>query len=208
MPWLAPEEGDGLAGSDGRPHNRPTVSIDAARQIDRDNRRAGRIDRLDQRPRRPLDRPVETGTEQGIDDHRGKSELRRFGGHNRPSPSLCRQGRIALEALAVADQHQPDLTAAFRQQPRSSKSIAAIIAGAGDHQNRTRLSARQDRIRDRTAGIFHELDAWRAAADGQAIGQRHLLRREKLDHATTLPVCARANNSHWFAAFLGMMLTI
>ena len=70
MPRLAPEERDGLGGADRDAHDGAGVAIDAARQVNAQNRRAVGVDRLDHVVRFAFDGPVETGAEQRIDDQR------------------------------------------------------------------------------------------------------------------------------------------
>ena len=71
MARFSPKERHRFAGGDRSPHHRAAVAVDATRQIDGDHRDAGGVDRLDHRPRRRLDRPVETGAKQRVDNQAG-----------------------------------------------------------------------------------------------------------------------------------------
>ena len=118
---------------DRRAHHRAAVAVDAARQIDRDDRDAGRVDRLDHRARRSLDRPVEARAEQRIDD---QARARQAPPASAASTGPCQRarglGRIALEPVAIAEQQQPNRIAALGQETRADKAVAAIVAGPGD----------------------------------------------------------------------------
>ena len=61
-----------------RAHHRAGRSVDAARQIDRTDRTARGIHRLDQRARLALHRPVEAGAEQRVDDDMRARQPRRI----------------------------------------------------------------------------------------------------------------------------------
>ena len=54
-------------------------------------------------------------------------------------PAPRRGGRIALQAVALAQQDDRDLAAARREFGRRHKTVAAIVAAAGDHQDRPLL---------------------------------------------------------------------
>ena len=160
-----------------RAHHRAACAVDAARQIDRDDRRAGRVDRLDHRARRPLDRPVEPGAEQRIDDER----RRRRGspasaGSTGPLQRCAASRRIALELVAVAEQQQPDRIAALGQEPGATKPSPPLLPGPATTHDRTAGGLPRDRVGDRPAGVFHQADAGRAARDRQAVGLGHLAR--------------------------------
>ena len=68
VPGLAAEEGHGLPGDDGAGEDRAGAAVDAARQIDREDRRAAFIGAVHDEAGGPVDRPVETGAEQRVDD--------------------------------------------------------------------------------------------------------------------------------------------
>src|SRR6266550_7713309 len=102
MPRLAPEEGDGLGGADCDAHDGAAVAIDAARQVNAENRRTIGVDRLDHVVRFALHGPVETGAEQRIDDQRRLSDRLWIERQYRIFPSACRGGRVALQAIPLA----------------------------------------------------------------------------------------------------------
>src|SRR3984885_13053544 len=99
MRRLAPEEGDGFSGADRDAHDRARVAVNAARQVNTEDRRAGGVDGLDHIERIALYGPVETGAEQRIDDQRGPADRLRIEWQHRKFPSSRGGGRIALEAV-------------------------------------------------------------------------------------------------------------
>jgi hypothetical protein len=72
--------------------------------------------------------------------------------------------------------HRPAL---LLEQAGDHEAIAAIVAGAAQHQHRALVVAFGDRLGDGLAGGLHELERLDAPLDGQAIGLCHLARREQ-----------------------------
>ncbi len=101
---LGAEEGDGLIGHNGRAAHLPRIAIDAAGHIDRHHMAGRCIDGVDQRRRGAVNRPGQSGTEQGVDDDIGTLENQRIGRLHRARPARRRQGRIAREGRRIADQ--------------------------------------------------------------------------------------------------------
>ena len=130
MRRLAPEEGDGFGGADRDAHDRAGGAVDAARQVDGENRRAIGVDRLDHLERFARHRPIETGAEQRIDDQRRLADRLRIERQHRIFPAPRRRGRVALQAVALAQQDDRNLAAARRQFSRRHETVAAIIAAA------------------------------------------------------------------------------
>ena len=65
---LGKAEGDGMVRPDGRPQNLSRIAMDAGRDIQAENRQAGRIDPFDHLPADAVDVAVETRPEKGVDD--------------------------------------------------------------------------------------------------------------------------------------------
>ena len=70
-----------------RAHHRAAVAVDAARQIDGDDRHAGRRSSPRSSPAPALDRPVEAGAEQRVDDQAGARQGRGRGRLDRALPA-------------------------------------------------------------------------------------------------------------------------
>ena len=169
------------------PITAPGRAVDAARQIDRNDRRRLRVHAFDHGARQPGNRPVEAGAEQGVDDEVARrltaAEVFRSCRVDRAGPFLCRQCRVALERGRIAGEQHPHAIAAPGEQSRRHKSVAAIVAGPGDHGDPgAQGMARGNRIGDRGARPLHEIDACDPAGDGQLVGLRHFGIAQKLNH--------------------------
>jgi nitrogen regulatory protein PII len=73
---------------------------------------------------------------------------------------------------------------AFREDPRADKTVAAVVARAGDDANHRRAvrAPPGHRIGDRAPGILHQPDAGRACRDGEPVGLGHFAIGEQFDH--------------------------
>ena len=151
-------------------------AVDAARHVDRDNGNPARVECLDDRLRRPFDRPRQPGAKDRVDDQLSAVEHRRRQRLDRPTPTRRRLAGIAAQGLDVAKQRQPHLPAAFGQDARRDKTVAAIVARPAQHRDRSRRPPPRHRIGDGQAGLFHQRAAGDAAGDRQPIGLGHLLR--------------------------------
>ncbi|GCC44380.1 hypothetical protein chiPu_0028541 [Chiloscyllium punctatum] len=174
MRGLLAEEGDGFGRLHGGPHDSARCAVDAARQIDRQHRRTAGVDRIDHLQRVALHRAIEPGAEQRVDDQRRLAERLRVERQHRIFPALRRQRRIALQAVALAKQDHRDLAAARGELGGGDKAIAAIVAAAGDHDDRPLLDQVHRGFSDGLAGAHHQREARRAGCDGQPIGTLHL----------------------------------
>ena len=173
MRRLAPEEGDGLDRADRNPHHGTAGAVDAAGQVDGENRGAVGVDRLDHVVRLAGDGPVQTGAEQGIDDQRRLADRLRVERQHRIFPALCRQRRIALQAVPLAQQDDRHVAATCRQFGRRDKAVPAIVAGARDHQDRPLLHELHRGFRNRLARAHHQREARRPRGDGEPVGALH-----------------------------------
>ena len=89
-------------------------------------------------------------------------------------PAARRGGRIALQAVALAQQDDGNLAAARGQFGRGHKTVAAIVAGPGDHQDRPLLDEVHRGLGDGLARAQHQREARGARGDGEPIGTLHL----------------------------------
>ena len=178
MRRLAPEECHRLGGVDGDAHDRCGGAVDAARQVDAENRRAVGVDRLDHLDGFALDWPVETGAEQRIDDQRRLADRLRIERQHRIFPALRRRGRITLQTIPLAQQNDRHLAAARGELGRRHEAVAAIVAAAGDHQDRPLLHQIHRGLGHSLAGAEHQREAGGPRGNGQPIGTLHLSSRK------------------------------
>jgi len=174
MRRLAAEERDGLGGAHRDAHDGPGGAVDAARQVDAENRRAVGVDRLDHLERIAFHRPIEPGTEQRIDDQRRPADRLGIARQHRIFPSARRGGRVTLQAIAFTQQDDRDVATARRQFSRRHEAIAAIVAAAGDHQDRPFLHQVDRRLRNGLTRAQHQRKAGRTRGNAQPIGTLHL----------------------------------
>ena len=180
---LAAKERHGPARAHRAAHDGAARPVDAACEIDRDNRRGARVHRLDEGARRTLDRTIEAGAEQGIDDHVRLLERVRLGRLDQPLPALRGLRGIALEPAALTQQKQPRAIAALRQHPRGDKTIAAIVAGTcHDHDPAPGRVATRYGVGHRSAGGFHQINARRSGRDREPIRFGHFGGGQQFDH--------------------------
>ena len=121
-----------------------------------------------------LDRPVETGAEQRIDDQRGVADRLRVERQHRKLPAPRRGSCVALQMIPLAQQNDRHLAAARGEFGGSHKTIAAIVAGAGDHHDRPLLHQIHRGLGHGLAGAEHQRKSRRARGNGQPIGTLHL----------------------------------
>ena len=81
--------------------------------------------------------------------------------------------RVALQAVALAQQDDGDIAAARRQFGRRHKPVAAIVAAAGDHHDRSLLDETHRGFGDGLARAHHQREARRAGGDRQPVGTLH-----------------------------------
>jgi hypothetical protein len=82
--------------------------------------------------------------------------------------------RAALKTVALAQQNDRDLAAARGQLRRGHETVAAIVAGSGDDQDRPLLYEIHRRLRDGLACTHHQREARATRGDGEPIGAFHL----------------------------------
>ncbi len=100
MAGLGGGEGNRHLGRRGGAQHRAAIAIDATRQIHRDHRQGALPDALHHGAGGALERPGQTGAEQGV-DHQGVARQQIFGnGMDRPVPTPRGQGGIAFQRAA------------------------------------------------------------------------------------------------------------
>ena len=174
MRRLLAEEGDGLGGAHRRAHDRARGAVDAARQIDRQHRRAIGVDRLDHLARLALDRPAQARAEQRIDDQRRLADRLRRERQHRIFPAARGGGRIALQRVALAHQDHGNLAALRGELGRRDEAVAAIVAGPGNDHDRPLLDQFGGGFGDRLPRAQHQREARRAGGNRQPVGPLHL----------------------------------
>ncbi len=193
---LQPEEGDRAGGLDGGAEDLPAAPVDAARQVDRDHRKAGAIERADGLGGHPLDRPVEAGAEQRVDDHVGTGDEAAGQPLAGAGPRRGGEGGVAFQPVASSEQPDGHLVAGLRHQAGGDEPVAAVVAGTGHHQNPAALRQQVvDRLGHRQSGGFHQCDAGGAALDGQGVGLAHLLGGQHLDAESEISATSRGTSS-------------
>ena len=93
--------------------------------------------------------------------------------------------RIALQGVALAQQDDRDLAAARSQFGCGHEPVAAIVAAAGNDQDRPLLRKLHRRLRHRLARAEHQREAGRAGGNGQPVGVLHFGRGQNF-HAKFL----------------------
>ena len=104
MSRLAAEERHGACRFDRRAHHRAGGAVHAARQIDRDDRHAAGVHRLDHRRGRPSTSRSRPAPNSASMMRSQSPERIRRSRLDRPAPALRGQSRVALEPLAIADE--------------------------------------------------------------------------------------------------------
>jgi hypothetical protein len=171
---LGAVEGDGQGGVRRAPQDRAGVAVHARRDIDRDHRHIGLLDRLDRLARHALERAGQTRAEQPVDHQPRAGDQRGVEGKHLAQPRRGRGGGVAAQPLARTEQGESHRPAEPGEMPRGHETVAAVIAGAAQHEGRAGREAFRDRSGDRRARIVHELDARHARGDGGGIGRAHL----------------------------------
>ena len=124
-------ERDGHVRADGRAGDLAGRGVDAGREVDRDDRHAGRVHRLDQRGRLRARLAVEAGAEQRVDDHVGAARRPCVSSASRPA---SRRMRAAIRPSPPFE--PPPHTAAIRRA--SGKRSQHLV---GDRARRRAPSA-------------------------------------------------------------------
>ena len=193
MAGLEAEEGNCRCGAHRHAPDRARRAVDAARDVDRDDRQSACVYRFDQRGELAFDRPGEPRTKERVDDNVSAIEKRRVERCDAAGPKLGHGRRIGREARRIAVEAHGHRKTALGEMPRNDKAIAAIVAGAAKHRDASRVGSHiGHRVGDRPARSLHQRDTGDPAVDRQAIGNRHFLRGQKFNWAVR-PVMP----NHW-----------
>src|SRR5262245_18374754 len=182
MARLAPEKRNGDLRIDRASHDHAGRTVHATRQIDGyDGCRSG-IHQTDGVAGLSLNVAVEPRTEQCVDDHVAfrKRRWRRLACG--PAPTLCRQSGVTFQPLAFSNKTDVCRQASISQIARSNEAVAAVVTRARHDHDAATLRHPAGRFGYGAACVLHEFDAGDASSNGQAIGLRHLSRREQFDH--------------------------
>ena len=76
--------------------------------------------------------------------------------------------------IALAHQDDGDLAALCRKLRRRDKTVAAIVAGPGYHQDRPFLHELHGGFRNRLTGAQHQRETRCAGGNGEPVGTLHL----------------------------------
>src|SRR5271167_104397 len=174
MRWLAPKERDGFGRTHRYAHDGAGGAVDAAWQVDGEDRRAIGIDRLDHVEGLAAYRPIQARTKQRVDDQRRLADRVRIKRQHRVLPSPRRGSRVVLETVALAQENDRDLAAARGELCGGYKTIPAIIPWASDHKDRTVVHQIHGGLGDRLARAQHQRKARSPGGDGEPIGTLHL----------------------------------
>ena len=93
--------------------------------------------------------------------------------------------RFALQTVARSEQRQANGPTGFDKAPGGHETVAAIVAGAGDHQDRPLLHQFHRGLCDGLPRAEHQREARRARGDCEPIGTFHFSSRENF-HAKSL----------------------
>ena len=118
------------------PSTSPLSPIQPARQVDGEAVQPLGSDGLDGRERHPGERPGQTAAEQRIDHQRPAPRQVRRQGFDLAWPALRRQGGIAGEPPALAQQGQAHGHAGLAQVAGGHEAIPTIVARPAEHQGR------------------------------------------------------------------------
>src|SRR5690606_37462578 len=169
---------------DGRAHDPARVRVEPRRHVEREDRRTGRIQRLDGRGERAFERPIETRAEQRVDDdvrhepafsHGAEGH----GGDTRIAALFPRLPRVTAQPLGRHDGLEMHGMAGGAREPGDDVAVAGIVARAADHGDlvRVRPPCLEHRQR-RAARAAHQRIAGNAALlDRDAIESAYLRRR-------------------------------
>ena len=148
--------------------------MQAARHVDGHRRERLAIDAIDELAGDAVDGPRQARTEQRVDHQRTAVEKIERQRRHLAGPSAGRPGCIALQRATLAEQAQPYRPALRLEMPRRHEAVAAIVAGAAQHDDRSARMVRRDGIGHRPARGLHQVDARHAGRDRGGVGSGHL----------------------------------
>ena len=187
MRGLHPAERDCMGCTDGVPLPLSAHAIDPAREIDRQDRRACRVDRLDCTLRFAGEITRKTRAEQRVDDEIASCQIPRIERFDLAPPARCRDRRVAVELLARTEQREPHIETLLAEYPCSDKAVAAVVPGTARHRDPAAI-ANDIHCNTRNCGArpLHQVDAGSAGRNREPVCFRHLLRRQNLMHVQAI----------------------
>ena len=191
MSRLQTEECHRPTGTDRRAHRLAARSVHARRQVDRQHRHAGAVDPFHGLARNALDRTRQPCPEQRVDHNRRlprhavQRVLRQDAGSQASRLHLGKgERRVARQAPGITEQQHLDAVPPLAQDLGGNESVAAIVAGAGQHEHLPRMPGHAAAgIGHRQPRAPHQVDAGLTAGDRQRIRPAHFGRSEKFDQA-------------------------
>ena len=146
MPGLFAEKGHCDGGERRDPPHLAGRPVDAARDVDRDNRQAPFADRLDDGACDAVDRPRETRAKNAVDDEPGAVERRRRQRLDTARPARRSLRRVTAQPRGGAEQREAHRPAALRQNARRDETVAAVASRAAEHHDRLRRPSPRNRF--------------------------------------------------------------
>jgi len=141
----------------------------------------------------PLDLPLQTGAEKGIDDQikgiglkplqivRTKEKIH---SNMQIADDAKMYGRITLDPIRADQQKHPDLGAKLLEMTRHDKTVSAVIAGSGEYRNLFSLHLPEvatEAVNGLLSGIFHQHRTGNAdIINGCSVNPAHLFSPGKL----------------------------
>ena len=146
----------------------------------------------------PVDVARQPRAEDGVDDAvgAGKIDVRR--GQNLARETGGRERGVAAERLAPPEEAELDGIAPLRQETRGDETVAAVVAGAAQHDDpaaRPREARRL--VGDRAPGGLHQRDPRGSARDRHAVGLAHLGRGQEMREVQRIEHDGQGGTAHW-----------
>src|SRR5262249_36629566 len=129
MSWLQAKERHRGGGTNGNTAHSASGAVDPARHIHGDDRKAIRIQSVDQYGVLALDGSRQTRTKQGVDhDHGSRQKLwrERLDG---AGPALGHRRRIRWQVARISLEAEADRVTFVEQMASGNEAVAAIVAG-------------------------------------------------------------------------------
>ena len=171
-----------------RPIALPRRAVEPARNIDGDHRDSAGVHRFNEFGRFAIERTRKSGAEERVDHD--IHALQRIGRcrANGQRPAARHLGGVALQCGAISEKEDADVEAAIAQMTGRDEAVAAVVAGAAEHDDAGARAGEisgefQRRFGDVAARVFHQIEARDASRCGQTIRLGHLRRRQKFVHA-------------------------
>ena len=153
------------------------------RQVDGEDRGGAGVHRRDERGGGAGDLAVEAGAEEGVDDERGRRAAAGRPGRWGRASGRRRWRRRRLRRAGSPRSATRDLAAGGHEAAGGDEAVAAVVAGAGEDEDRAVGGERGGGVGHGAAGGLHQRHAGGAGGDGEAVGLGHLGGGEELVHA-------------------------